>query len=139
MGRYIKDAEEVFSNLARCTIKRHLWKVFAYSKCIPEEDVKGWLINLNKHLYKLRTFNVPRKGKGFNYNRKQLRDKFFTYAMFGTQRDIELLVTKWFKRGFPKVFVSEKDRKRLMKLADKYVDLILNTHGKFTVTDNEVL
>ena len=100
--------------------------------------MNGWLTNLNEHVPKLRRYNVQKGGKGLNYNKEDLRDEF-TDTLFGTEMDIEVLIGIWSCEGYPVVFISKKDHKKLKKLCNKYVDVILAKKDKFTVTYKELL
>jgi hypothetical protein len=121
------------------TLQEHFWKLFVYHSYRPE-DVAGWVLSLNKHLSKLRRYNKSKRFfKRINAGRDLLHD-ILTDTFFGTQRDVELLASEWSRQGYPKIDISEKDRKRLMSLVDKYIEYILDdSKGDFIVTLEDLI
>jgi len=136
MGRPRKEMVKLL-NALDSTLQEHLWKVFAYHEQRPK-SVSAWVRSLNKHLKKLRTYNIQERGSGFNFEKKTLYDRY-TNQFFGHKADIEVLIGNWSDEGFPKVSVSEEDRQKLIQLSNKYIDLIFQKSGKFTVTQDELL
>ena len=136
MGRPRKEMVKLLDALDN-TLQEHLWKVFAYHEHRPK-SVSAWLRSLNKHLKRLRAYNIQEKGSGFNFEKKTLYDRY-TNQFFGLPADIEVLIGNWSDEGFPVVSVSEKDRQKLIQLSNKYIDLIFQKSGKFDVSDKELL
>ena len=52
--------------------------------------------------------------------------------------DINNIEDKFNAIGFPRVFPIEQDVKKLQELAEKYIDHILSTDRKFTVSTSEL-
>lgn len=136
MGRPRKEMVKLLDALDS-TLQEHLWKVFAYHEHRPR-SVPAWLRSLNKHLKKLRTYNIQEKGSGFNFEKKTLYNRY-TNRFFGQPADIEVQIGNWSDEGFPTVSVSENDQQKLIQLSNKYIDLIFQKSGKFEVSDKELL
>lgn len=134
MGRPREDMTALVKALQE-TLQEHLWKVYAYHLVRPQ-NVNGWLKSLNKHLSKLRAFNVSKKGLGINMDRDQLLDKVLTELF--EDRDIELLNYSWKEHGYPFVPLYNKDTEKLQTLATRYVDLILAKTGTLIVHPSEL-
>lgn len=98
--------------------------------------MNGWLRSLNKHLDQLRRYNIQKGSPGSNFDREALIDAL-VITLF-EPADIQQLNKEWSNKGFPLVYVSEIDEKKLAQLAEKYVDLILKSEGRFTVNESEL-
>ncbi len=135
MGRPREDMTILVKNL-QDTVQEHIWKIYAYHKIKPQ-DVNGWLKSLNKHIGKLRTYNVQvGSSTKTNMTRGQLLEKFLTHLF--EERDIEQLNYNWKGHGYPFVTLDDGDTKRLQTLATRYVDLILSKSGNFEVHPSEL-
>lgn len=135
MGRPREDMTQLVTAL-QDTVQEHIWKIYAYHKFRPS-DANGWLKSLNKHLSKLRTYNIQVGSTSkLNMTEAQLLEKFLTHLF--EERDIEQLNYNWKGEGFPFVTLDDADTKRIQVLAKRYVDLILSKSGKFDVHPNEL-
>jgi len=121
------------------TIQEHLWKVFAYHNT-RQRDVAGWMTSLNKHLPRLRVFNIQKGTKSdLNLDKEELND-LLADTCFGNERDSDVLNHNWHSEGYPLVSLTEQKKEALLKLAEKYVDYILDENlGSFTVSKEELL
>jgi len=139
MGKPRKDMVDLFESL-RETIVEHIWKIYAYGKNHKQKEVNTWLKSLNKHLTKLRKFNIQKGSKSKkNLDKAYLKDKLIGEDFEGFD-DIALMANRWVEedKPFPVVMVSEKDVKRIHVLVERYIDLILGNRGKMTVAGNEL-
>ena len=129
MGRQKKEMKSLFQPL-RDTIEEHIWKIFAYHNERPQ-DLNGWIKSLNKHLKKLRNYNVQKENpKKHKFSKKYLYDKL-SYEPFQSEVDIDILIGNWGDEGFPIVHVPNERIKDLQRLAKNYVDCIFQKSGKF--------
>jgi hypothetical protein len=136
MGRPRKEMVKLLDALDD-TLQEHLWKVFAYHDSRPK-SMSVWLRSLNKHLKRLRIYNIQERGSGFNFKKETLYNRY-TNRFFGQSADIEVLIGNWSDEGSPTVPVSENDQQKLIQLSNKYIDLIFQKSGKFSVTEDELL
>lgn len=127
--------EEVKSKQDR--IQEHLWKLFAYHEARPL-DVAGWLKTLNKYLPRFWIYNVQKDhSKRKNMDHTALEDLLVTELFeFG---DIDVLNSIWKAEGFPDVWVTPDQARKLQELAQKYIKCILTPGRKLSVTTSELL
>jgi len=136
MGRSRSDAIAKFGAL-RGTITEHLWKVYAYHDT-NQEDMRGWLVSLNKHLPVLRTVNKKKN----NPNKVNLNKDFLISKLvkedFEHIGDLDALAGNAESNGLPEVNIVKDDVKRVQQLALKYIDLIFDRKGNFAVDKQEL-
>ena len=136
MGRPRKDFFRVYNGL-QDTLEEHLWKIFAYHSYYPQET-NGWLNSLNKHLPKLRRFDIPKEGSNPNVSKEDLYEKLAIEPFQGAE-DIEFLSASYAEKGYPVVYLDDASIIRVQNLAKKFVDLIFHKTGVLTVSQKELL
>ena len=138
MGRY-KPAMVSKTIALTDTIQEHLWKIYAYHKDKPQ-DMRLWLVSLNSALKKLRLFNIAKgKPNAKNLEKHELYD-LLADTCFGNKEDSETLNWNWHGEGYPLKEITDMDNKKLIILACKYVDYIIDPSlGNFTVEEKELL
>jgi len=135
MGHPREDMTALVNNL-QDRIQEHIWKIYAYHKIKPQ-PMRQWMISLNKHLDKLRRYNLQVGSKSkVNMTREQLLEKLLVHIF--EPRDIEQLNYEWKGHGYPFVTLDESDTRKLQTLATRYVDLILSKSGAFEVHPSEL-
>ena len=129
MGRSKKDMNDLFQSLKE-TIEEHIWKIFAYHN-ERSQDLSGWIKSLNKHLKRLRSYNIQKDNiKRRNFSKEYLYNKL-SYEPFEGDEDIDNLIADWANEGYPVVVVPDKKIKDLQQLAKDYVDCVFIKGSKF--------
>ena len=135
MGRPRADMLALIKSDMRDTVQDHLWKLFAYHTVRPN-DVKGWIDTIEARREKFSRYNKPLGKKGANFGEDALKG-FFVTELFEEDDCIHLMKT-FARQGYPEIWLSEFDRKRLTLLATKFVHCVIED-AEFQVGSSELL